>query len=77
MTKRTQPKHAAQSPADYAELAAHIATVLAHPLTPVDVYNDLVGRLCDLETHDYTNAAEVERILAGHAEETEELYGKQ
>jgi hypothetical protein len=56
------------------ELAGHIAAVLAHPETPVDLYNSIVERVCDMEQHDYTNAAEVERILFGHAEEMDELY---
>jgi hypothetical protein len=57
------------------ELAAHVAAVIAHPDTPVGLYNCIVERLCDMERRDYTNAAEVERILVGNAEEIAELYG--
>jgi hypothetical protein len=38
-TKKDTPQQQQDAPAD--ELAMHIAAVLAHPLTPVSIYNAL------------------------------------
>jgi hypothetical protein len=40
-TKKTTPQQQQGAPADYSTLAMHIAAVLAHPDTPVSIYNAL------------------------------------
>jgi hypothetical protein len=54
-----------------AELAAHIAAVIAHPFTPPDLYNAIVQTMCDLDSNvpakESTDTPEyIERVLNYH-----------
>jgi hypothetical protein len=40
-TKKNTPQQQPGAPADYSTLAGHIAAILAHPDTPVSIYNAL------------------------------------
>jgi len=48
-TKKNTPQRQPGAPADYSTLAGHIAAVLAHPDTPVCIYNALVDAVCELD----------------------------
>jgi hypothetical protein len=40
-TKKNTPQQQQDAPANYSTLAGHIAAILAHPDTPVSIYNAL------------------------------------
>jgi hypothetical protein len=50
-----------------AELARHIAAVIAHPETPVGLYNAMVDELRTWARFDWETVAEVDRILLNAA----------
>jgi hypothetical protein len=47
-----------------AELARLVAAVIAHPDTPVGLYNAMVEQLNDFTDFDFTDAEVVARLLA-------------
>ena len=54
-----------------AELAAHIAAILAHPFTPTNLYNaiadEMSGMLSDVSAKESRDSAEmIERVLNWH-----------
>jgi hypothetical protein len=55
-----------------AELARLVAAVIAHPDTPVGLYNAMVEQLNDFTDFDFTDAEVVERLLANAPTEKKE-----
>ena len=50
-TKKNTPQQQPGAPADYSKLAGHIAAILADPLTPTVIYNDLAEAVNEVFNH--------------------------
>ncbi len=59
------------APHKEAELAEHVAAILAHPYTPSMLYNAVAGAMCDLQNYipakeSCDTAGYIERVLNWH-----------